>query len=80
MKQGMQAASALSVLLPHGSKTSRLRRNVSLLSEWLVYIVWSNEWYTVEYLFGFVGQVEDSLIGDLLSVENQYCQYCFHIR
>ena len=33
VKQGMQAASALSAKLPHGGKTSRLRRNVSLLSE-----------------------------------------------
>ncbi|CAL1157670.1 unnamed protein product [Cladocopium goreaui] len=29
----MQAANALSALLPAGGKTSRLRRNVSLLSE-----------------------------------------------
>ena len=33
VKQGMQAANALSALLPAGGKTSRLRRNVSLLSE-----------------------------------------------
>eukprot|EP00438_Fugacium_kawagutii_P012954 Skav231713 [mRNA] locus=scaffold1306:333109:335014:+ [translate_table: standard] len=33
VKQGMQAANALSILLPAGGKTSKLRRNVSLLSE-----------------------------------------------
>lgn len=33
VKQGMQAANALSILLPAGGKTSKLRRNVSLLAE-----------------------------------------------